>query len=222
MTVHETLKRLRLQSGMTQQQAAEQLHLTRQAISGYESGRTQPDVEMLARLAALYGTDLEGILYGQDGRLKELRRVERPAKGLLLLLPALSLFFSAFYRAANHFFRLEEGQLTPEEKLIWESRLRLVRAGELTEGLLLAAATLGLLLLLILLLAARHRLPWRRKLGYVLALSLAVLVPPLLLALTDPVYGIMNYLFTPLLVVARVFLFLAAELLLGCVLHRKS
>ena len=51
VTLHENLKNLRLAAGMTQEQAAAQLGMTRQGLSGYETGRTRPDVETLQRLA---------------------------------------------------------------------------------------------------------------------------------------------------------------------------
>ena len=38
MTLHQNLKTLRQASGLTQQQAADQVGLTRQAISNYERG----------------------------------------------------------------------------------------------------------------------------------------------------------------------------------------
>ena len=41
MTIHSNLRQLRLARGMTQEQAAEQLHLTRQAISSYEKAGFQ-------------------------------------------------------------------------------------------------------------------------------------------------------------------------------------
>lgn len=47
MTIPQNLKDLRRLSGMTQEQVAEKVGLTRQAISSYESGRTQPDLALL-------------------------------------------------------------------------------------------------------------------------------------------------------------------------------
>lgn len=44
MEIHQSLKQCRLRRGLTQEQAAEQLHTTRQTISSYETGRTQPDL----------------------------------------------------------------------------------------------------------------------------------------------------------------------------------
>lgn len=57
MTIGENLRQLRLQKGLTQEQAAAKLHITRQALSSYESQRTQPDIHMLLALAEVYETD---------------------------------------------------------------------------------------------------------------------------------------------------------------------
>ena len=38
MSIHQNLKQLRLDRGMTQEEVAARLHITRQAVSSYESG----------------------------------------------------------------------------------------------------------------------------------------------------------------------------------------
>ena len=85
MTIGDNLRALRADSGMTQEQVAEQLGVTRQTLSSYESGRTRPDIDMLVRLCQVYDTDLDGIVYGQARVLKDLRRVRRTAVALLAL-----------------------------------------------------------------------------------------------------------------------------------------
>ena len=40
------------------------LHVTRQTISNYETGRSRPDVEMLAELAQALDADIKELLYG--------------------------------------------------------------------------------------------------------------------------------------------------------------
>ena len=83
MSIHQNLRRLRAQSGMTQEQVAEQLGLTRQALSSYESGRTRPDIDMLLRLCQVYHTDLEDLVYGDTERLRWERRVKLLAFSVL-------------------------------------------------------------------------------------------------------------------------------------------
>ena len=46
------IKRLRGAKRMTQEELAAQLHVTRQAVSAWETGKSLPDVETLERIAA--------------------------------------------------------------------------------------------------------------------------------------------------------------------------
>ena len=64
--VHSTIKRLRLEKNMNQEQLAEELHVTRQAISNWENGKTQPDIEMLTQLAEVFEVSVERIIYGKE------------------------------------------------------------------------------------------------------------------------------------------------------------
>lgn len=56
--LYERLRSLREQRGLTQSEVAEQLFLTRQTISNWENGRTEPDLQSLGRLCALYGVQV--------------------------------------------------------------------------------------------------------------------------------------------------------------------
>lgn len=74
MTINHNLKELRKKAGLTQEEVAVRVNVTRQAISSYESGRTRPDLDMLLMLADVYGVDITEILYGQD-RFGRKRRI---------------------------------------------------------------------------------------------------------------------------------------------------
>lgn len=66
MPMDQKLKQLRAAKGLTQYEMACQLNVTRQTISSYESGRIQPDVDTLKRLAALYSVSLDDLIYDRD------------------------------------------------------------------------------------------------------------------------------------------------------------
>ena len=118
MTIPNNLRQLRQQSGLTQEQVAQRLNVTRQALSSYESGRTRPDVDTLMKLAEIYGTDLEGILYGTDKHLIWSDRVRKTAKLLLVLLPSLATVYSGLYWVAHSVFSVTPGQLGPQQEAI--------------------------------------------------------------------------------------------------------
>ena len=222
MTIHETLRQLRQNSGLTQEQVAQQIGLTRQALSSYESGRTRPDIETLMALAEIYGTDLEGLLYGQEKQQKSARRIRITAGITFGILTLLTLASSALLWAANRFFPMTEGQVSPQDMVILETRLKFSSAWEFADGLLLLLSVLAFLLLLILLARNPGVIPWKQKLLYAAAMAVTLLILPLPFGLTDPLFPPINYLFTPMLAVGRLAVFLVLDLTLEFFLKRKK
>ena len=66
--VSTTIKLLRIEKGINQEQLAEQLHVTRQAVSSWETGKTQPDIETLTRIAEYFDVSVERLIYGKEYR----------------------------------------------------------------------------------------------------------------------------------------------------------
>lgn len=64
------IKRLRLQKGITQEAFAKTVNVSRQAISSWETGRTQPDIEMIGNLADALGVSIEELIYGEKRNIK--------------------------------------------------------------------------------------------------------------------------------------------------------
>ena len=63
--VGKHIGKLRRELGLSQEQLAEKLSVTRQAVSNWETGRTQPSLEMLEALAKAFEVDLLTVIYGQ-------------------------------------------------------------------------------------------------------------------------------------------------------------
>jgi len=61
------LVRLRRDRQLSQAQLAEQLYVSRQAISKWEQGETTPDLETLVKLAALFEVSLDELVLGEQG-----------------------------------------------------------------------------------------------------------------------------------------------------------
>ena len=61
----ETLKKIRNKKGLTQAEVAAKLGITYQAYAHYETGRRQPDPEMLLKMANLFGVSTDYLL-GRD------------------------------------------------------------------------------------------------------------------------------------------------------------
>lgn len=62
----EQLKKIRKAHGITQQQIADYLGITQSAYAYYETGRNEPDIETLKKLAEYYQTSID-FLVGRYG-----------------------------------------------------------------------------------------------------------------------------------------------------------
>lgn len=60
--IAEKLKNLRIEHGLSQEKLAEQLMVSRQAVSKWENGETLPDMENMIALAKLYNTSLDELV----------------------------------------------------------------------------------------------------------------------------------------------------------------
>ena len=68
MEIQGILKNLREKNNLTQEQLAERVQVTRQAVSRWETGETQPNTEMLKTLSKEFGVTINTLL-GSPTRL---------------------------------------------------------------------------------------------------------------------------------------------------------
>ena len=62
MEIREVLRTLREKHGLTQEQLAERVMVTRQAVSRWETGETQPNTDTLRLLSREYGVSINTLL----------------------------------------------------------------------------------------------------------------------------------------------------------------
>lgn len=67
--IQKNIKKLRGEKGFTQDALAEKINVTRQTISSWENGRTQPDIDMLELLADALEVGIEEIIYGEKRKI---------------------------------------------------------------------------------------------------------------------------------------------------------
>lgn len=65
MSVGENIAKLRKGAGLTQEELAEKLNISGQAVSKWENDMSCPDVEMLARISKLFGCTLDEVVNGK-------------------------------------------------------------------------------------------------------------------------------------------------------------
>ena len=66
MEFHEKLQHLRKQRGLTQEQLAERLFVSRTAVSKWESGRGYPNLESLKELSKLFSVSIDALLSNDE------------------------------------------------------------------------------------------------------------------------------------------------------------
>ena len=66
MEFHEKLQELRKQKGLTQEELAEVLFVSRSAVSKWESNRGYPNIESLKAIAKFFGVTVDTLLSGEE------------------------------------------------------------------------------------------------------------------------------------------------------------
>ena len=70
MEIEKKLKDVRMQAGLTQEQVAEKIMVSRQTVSNWENGKSLPDIVSIMSLSDLYQISIDELLKG-DERMKE-------------------------------------------------------------------------------------------------------------------------------------------------------
>ena len=103
MEFNEKLKELRQQKGLTQEELANALFVSRTAISKWESGRGYPNIDSLKRIAQLFSITVDELLSGNELlNLAEQDNKQKQDRFLNLIFglldaSALMLFFLPFF-----------------------------------------------------------------------------------------------------------------------------
>lgn len=114
MKFSEQMKALRTREKLTQEQFAEKLNITRQAVSNWENDRNLPDIEMLILIAQKFHISLDELILGgndmdnantmadklvKDGsetRRARMNMVSTIIGGILMLMGLMCLVIKAF------------------------------------------------------------------------------------------------------------------------------
>ena len=66
MEFSEKMQQLRKEKELTQEQLAEQLYVSRTAISKWESGKGYPNIESLKSISKLFSVSIDDLLSGEE------------------------------------------------------------------------------------------------------------------------------------------------------------
>ena len=87
-SIADNIKLQRIKNSLTQQDLADKMYVTRQTISKYENGKSNPDMESLEQLTRIFNVDIDTLLYGD---LSEERK--RGRKRTIFVIALISLVF---------------------------------------------------------------------------------------------------------------------------------
>lgn len=61
-----TIKAARVNVGLTQKEAAKELKISRLTLASYEAGRTSPNIELGKKMAELYKTTVDNLIFSAN------------------------------------------------------------------------------------------------------------------------------------------------------------
>ena len=108
----ERLQRLRKEHHFSQEQLAEKLQVSRQAVSKWENGQTAPDLNNIIAMSNLYEVTTDYILIGRERSSKENEQKSRKRKSGILCLAGgviLTLLLPLFAKMYQEWMFVTEG-----------------------------------------------------------------------------------------------------------------
>jgi transcriptional regulator with XRE-family HTH domain len=194
--INENLKLLRQASGMTQTAVADAISVSRQTVSSYESGRTQPDLETLKRLAEVYHADLLDVLYGGNRLQRRLKQIKFAAIILAVILLLGILIHSVLLCIENNLFAMTPGNaVTADQKLLIDIRLTLRHIAETASSVCTTVFSVGCIIMLYPIITVIHTVSFRKLFLFYLVMIAAMLACTVPFGVTDKVFGLSDYLF---------------------------
>ena len=74
MEIGVKLKEARIKSGLTQENVAEKIQVSRQTISNWENEKSFPDIVNVIKLSDLYNISLDQLLKGDEAMIEHLEK----------------------------------------------------------------------------------------------------------------------------------------------------
>lgn len=95
--IGRNIREQRMKKGLSQGELAEKLYVTRQTISNYETGKSNPDVEILASMAEALDIDIQILIYGETKK-RDMKQIRTAAASLAVIV----LLYVIFQKIAGY------------------------------------------------------------------------------------------------------------------------
>ena len=125
MEFNYKLQQLRKEKGLTQEQLAEELYVSRTAISKWESGKGYPNIESLKSISKLFSVSIDDLLsseelisLAEDENRSNVSRIYSLIFGVLDLMTLSFLFLPLYTRADSDLIRTVSLFSNPDASVI--------------------------------------------------------------------------------------------------------
>ncbi|MDO4453113.1 MAG: helix-turn-helix transcriptional regulator [Eubacteriales bacterium] len=198
-TIRDNLKALRISNGLSQNEVADAINVTRQTVSSYETGRMEPDLETLKRLAEVYNADIHDVLYGSNRKLRKMKYLRWIAFGISAVLLLSLLIHSTLFLVSNTVFVIRAGtRVTQENRTLIETRFALRDVADTVARIGVRIFSIGCLVLVYPLITMRKICPPKKVILWLLGLIVSMFITTVPFMLSDKIYGYATY-FLPVL-----------------------
>lgn len=112
MKFNENLKYLRKREGMTQEDLAEKLNVSRQSVTKWESGQALPDIEKVKEIAYMFSVSVDALI--GDIESKSTNKIKKKIDDIGWFISGLIIFWFAIIVSIHNFLleRLDNENLT--------------------------------------------------------------------------------------------------------------
>lgn len=200
--IHKHIKSCRIECNMTQEQLAEKIFTTRQAVSSYETGRTSPSIEMLQLLANAFNVSIETLIYGDSVKEKR-NRLNRSIFICLGLFLVLVLISSAALCLLNRCLPIVSGgQITEQVREKIELRFAILNFRNAFSGFAVFFGAVASIILLCLDIITKPKVKFRKKVLFYFICAAATMLVSLPWSVFDSIYRPADYIIMPLISIA--------------------
>ena len=104
MELQNRLVVLRKERGLSQEELAEKLYVSRQTISNWERGQTYPDLSSLLLLATYFDISLDNLIKGDFIEMQQTHDEEKCQLRKWLVILGVAIFSSSFIQPIGRFY----------------------------------------------------------------------------------------------------------------------